>query len=132
MTKMTWTRPMTEVQQFAANEYVAACGDTEYGAYVFECDAQLTGPMAYFEDLGDWKGATIWKLGTYKPCGKTHVVPKDDVFANGFIDANGNYQMDPGEEVVIWLEEGLFGTTFLGNSHATTNIDRESWEVTKS
>ena len=132
MAKMNWTRPVTEVQQFAANEYVAACGDTEYGAYVFECDADLKGSMAYFKDLFSWNGVTIWKIGSYSPCGKTHVVPKDNVFANGFIDANGNGAMDNGEEVIIWLEPGIFGTPFFGNGHATKNLDRESWEVVKS
>ena len=33
-----WSRPMTFVQKFEANEYVAACG-TQYGNYLFECDA---------------------------------------------------------------------------------------------
>ena len=134
MTKMTWTRPMTEVQQFAANEYVAACGDTEFGAYLFECNAPRQGPMAYFADIGAWEGATIWKVqGTYHACGETHVADKADTFANGFIDANYNGKMDAGEEVIIWLEEGIIpGTPVLGNAHATTNLNRESWEVTKS
>ena len=58
MTKMTWTRPVTEVQQFAANEYVAACGDTEYGAYLFECNA----PMQAL-----WLTLQIWALGKALP-----------------------------------------------------------------
>ena len=131
MTKMTWTRPVTEVQQFAANEYVAACGDTEYGAYLFECNAPMQGPLAYFADLGSWEGVAIYKVnGTYSACGETHVADKTDEFYNGFIDANLNGQMDAGEEVIIWLPDGAFNV--LGQAHATTNLNRESWEVTKS
>ena len=35
---MNWTRPRAEVQQFATNEYVSACGEhgTTYG---FKCNA---------------------------------------------------------------------------------------------
>lgn len=133
MTKMTWTRPMTEVQQFAANEYVAACGDTEFGAYLFECDAPK-GELYYFEDFYKWEGVQL-HLGTCTPCGETHVADKADVFANGFIDYNGNKKLDGGEEVIVWLKRGLGGIPhpfFGGNAHATTNLDRESWEVTKS
>ena len=28
MERRIWARPLTEVQKFEANEYVAACGDT--------------------------------------------------------------------------------------------------------
>ena len=33
-----WRRPLTEVQKFEANEYVAACGDSGT-TYKFKCDA---------------------------------------------------------------------------------------------
>ena len=33
-----WRRPLTEVQKFEANEYVAACGDSGV-VYKFKCDA---------------------------------------------------------------------------------------------
>ena len=133
MPKMTWTRPMTEVQQFAANEYVAACGDTEFGAYLFECDAPK-GTLYYFEDIYKWEGVQV-PLGTCTPCGKPHVADKADTFANGFIDYNNNAKLDAGEEVIVWLERGLGGIphpVLGGNAHATTNLNRESWEVTKS
>lgn len=129
MTKMTWTRPMTEVQQFAANEYVAACGDTEYGAYNFVCDAP-GGTLYYFQENG-----TAKKLGGYVPCAETHVADKRDEFPNGFVDFNKNGTMDSGEEVVVWLEMWrgpISGTEYQVNWHATSNLNRESWEVTKS
>lgn len=36
--KKEWTEPVVEVQEFAANEYVAACGDSGK-VYKFVCDA---------------------------------------------------------------------------------------------
>ena len=33
-----WVRPLTEVQNFVANEYVAACGDSGT-TYKFTCNA---------------------------------------------------------------------------------------------
>ena len=36
--KKVWSRPLTVVQNFEANEYVAACGD-ENKVYKFKCDA---------------------------------------------------------------------------------------------
>ena len=128
MTKMTWTRPMTEVQQFAANEYVAACGDTEFGAYKFVCDA-AGGNLFYFDEHGHAIQAG-YLTGGYTPCAKTHTADKADEVPNGFVDYNGNFKMDAGEEVVVWLEKDKWGVN--RNWHATTNLNRESWEVTKS
>ena len=36
--KKEWMEPVIEVQEFAANEYVAACGDSGK-VYKFVCDA---------------------------------------------------------------------------------------------
>ena len=38
MERKVWRRPLTEVQKFEANEYVAACGDSGV-VYNFECNA---------------------------------------------------------------------------------------------
>ena len=38
MGRKVWRRPLTRVQQFEANEYVAACGDSGV-VYKFKCDA---------------------------------------------------------------------------------------------
>ena len=38
MERRVWTRPLTEVQKFEANEYVAACGESGV-VYKFKCDA---------------------------------------------------------------------------------------------
>lgn len=52
MERKVWRRPLTRVQQFEANEYVAACGDTEYGNYLFECDAP--GGRLYYYRTNWW------------------------------------------------------------------------------
>ena len=38
MEKRVWENPLTMVQQFVPNEYVAACGDSGT-TYLFTCDA---------------------------------------------------------------------------------------------
>lgn len=123
MTKMTWTRPVTEVQQFAANEYVAACGDTEYGVYKFKCDAPR-GTLYYFE------GDSAKKLGRYHPCGETHEASKKDEFPEGFVDYDRDGNMDDNEKVIVWLEKNRWGEIY--NWHATTNLNRASWVTAKS
>ena len=35
--KRAYVRPTMVGERFVANEYVAACGDTEYGKYKFTC-----------------------------------------------------------------------------------------------
>lgn len=122
MTKITWTRPVTEVQQFAANEYVAACGDTEYGVYKFKCDAP-EGTLYYFKEDGSAEF-----VGFYHPCSKTHEASKKDEFRKGFVDYDGDGRMDDNEEVVVWLERRFIGVS----GHATTNLNRASWETAKS
>ena len=37
--KRAYVRPTMVGERFVASEYVAACGDTEYGKYKFTCDA---------------------------------------------------------------------------------------------
>ena len=120
--KKEWAIPQTFVQQFAANEYVAACGDTEYGKYQFVCDAPA-GTLYYYDR---WNNAQ--RLGNYYPCEKTHEVSVSSEFPNGFVDRNGNRMEDEGEAVIVWIERGWLGF----DAHATTNLNRDSWEVTKS
>lgn len=121
--KKVWSRPLTVVQNFEANEYVAACGDTEYGVYKFKCDAPR-GNLYYYDGNGAEK-----VLGGYKPCGETHEASVRDEFPSGFVDYNRNGQKDDGEEVIVWLETWH---GYIYNYHATTNLNRDSWEVSKS
>ena len=131
MNKEMWVRPVTEVQTFEANEYVAACGD-ENRVYKFTCDA--TGGPLYAKDT-DGLG---YDGASYKPCSKTHEAPVSDVFVNGYIDYNGSGEQELGEAVIVWLEYSYRYVPFVGyqkyvsNGHATTNLVMNSWETAKS
>ena len=52
MKKRVWENPLTMVQQFVPNEYVAACGDTN-NEYIFKCDAMggITGTVFYSDGM---------------------------------------------------------------------------------
>ena len=55
--KKEWMEPVVEVQEFAANEYVAACGDSGK-VYKFVCDAGQYGHnynVYYYDGSGQKK-----------------------------------------------------------------------------
>ena len=122
--KKEYVRPMMVGERFAPDEYVAACGDTEYGMYRFECDAPA-GTLYYYNRIG-----TATRLGSYKPCGEKHDAAVSSEFPDGFVDYNKNGREDEGEAVIVWIERDRWGR--LKDAHATTNINRDSWEVSKS
>ena len=115
-----YVKPTMEGELFAANEYIAACGDMEYGKYLFNCDAP-GGTLYYY----DKRGKSHY-LGGYHPCNEKHAADFSDEFPDGFVDYNNNHKEDKGEAVIVWLEKGFLG--MITDWHATTNLDRESWE----
>lgn len=133
--KRAYVRPTMVGERFVANEYVAACGDTEYGKYKFTCDAGGGVPGDVYRESngkpGFQKGYGLcgyggdegdeW-LGGYHACGTTHEASTTDDFLDGY------YIPDSGkvENVIIW--RGKRGN----NIHCTTNLNRDSWETTKS
>lgn len=138
MTKNVWVQPQTVVQQFVANEYVAACGDMNQ-VYKFTCDAgrywfpiigTVPVPGTVFEDSNgngqlddsDRDLTSSW-WPEYHACGVTHEAPKTDEFLTGFYKPlNSEYGM---QKVIIWTEDGT-------NVHCTTNLDMSSWPTDKS
>lgn len=125
--KRAYVRPTMVGERFVANEYVAACGDTEYGKYKFTCDAGggVSGDV-YRESNGKpgfqkGYGGDEW-LGGYHACGTTHEASTTDDFQNGYYIPDGGDAVD----VIIW--RGKRGD----NIHCTTNLNRDSWETTKS
>lgn len=122
--KNRWAEPKIMVQKFTPNEYVAACGSTVEGNYLFKCDAP--GGTLYYYSTDRWGNQKANRLGSYTPCGRTHETSRDNEFPDGFVDYNGNGSEDEGEHVIVWLERGWFGSIY--NAHATTNLDRDSWE----
>ena len=133
-----WSRLMTFVQKFEANEYVAACGDSGT-TYLFTCDAGGgVGGRVYVESngveglqtSGEWVGGWggHWQpgdtsLGGYEACGTTHEADSDDEFLNGYYVP---YFSDEVTSVIIWRGP------YNNNVHCTTNLDKNSWETAKS
>ena len=131
-----WRRPLTEVQKFEANEYVAAC--EEGITYKFKCDAGdgVSGNV-YVEsngvdglqtqDSGSWWGGDYVpadrSLGGYHACGTTHEADSEDEFLNGYYVP---YRSSNVTKVIIWRGP------YNNNVHCTTNLDKNSWETAKS
>lgn len=133
-----WRRPLTEVQKFEANEYVAACGDSGT-TYLFKCDAGggdsgdvyvesngVEGLQTRGEWVGGWDGhwqAADTSLGGYHACGTEHEADSEDEFLNGYYVP---YWSDDVTKVIIWRGP------YNDNVHCTTNLDKNSWETAKS
>lgn len=133
-----WRRPLTEVQKFEANEYVAACGDSGT-TYLFTCDAGggasgdvyvesngVEGLQTHGEWVGGWGGH--WQeadrsLGGYHACETTHEADSENEFLNGYYVP---YWSDDVTKVIIWRGP------YNDNVHCTTNLDKNSWETAKS
>lgn len=114
MDKMMWSKPEMNEFAFAANEYVAACGDPLRTIYNFICTS-LAGVLYYYDDNGSQQ-----YLGPYKPCNFTHQVTvnagEQVPFYEGFVDRGDdskpyydpdrypNGKEDSGEHAAVWIE----------------------------
>lgn len=123
--KKEWTRPLTKVELFTANEYVAACGDSGT-VYNFECNAGDKGlknyPYAVYVDYTG-KGNYGYR-DNYHACGEKHKAESDSGFYNGYMDderTEGNDRIP----VIVWTEYGR-------DTHCTTELDMKKWETAKS
>lgn len=130
MEKKVWRRPLTDVQKFEANEYVAACGD-ENKVYLFTCDAGwtgLTGSTVYTNGPdGIAETRDDIDLGAYHKCGETHEASTTDDFIKGYLKKNVlGVPAGPRQNVIIWRGENG------DNVHCTTNLDMNSWVTQKS
>ena len=129
MTKNVWVQPRTVVQQFVANEYVAACGDINK-VYKFTCDAGGGGNGTVYLDSngnGQWDviGDEMLTLAGYHACGKEHEAPTTDEFKSGFF-ITGTFPPYKVQDVMVWRgEDG-------NNVHCTTNVDMTTWPTDKS
>ncbi len=139
--KKVYEKPMISVENFAANEFIASCGDSGTN-YLFECNAPK-GTLYYFPKSdgildGIYNGHGKKKeLGNYKPCEATHKTENKGDFYEGFVDYNENERYDPegswkngkrtpAEAVIVWHDGSKRGW------HATKNLDINSWETAKS
>lgn len=135
MTKNEWVQPRTVVQQFVANEYVSACGDTN-NEYIFQCDAMggILGAVFYSDGDDNFEPPLFGNgedrmmgLG-YQACGEKHITQVGDDFIEGWY-VTGWGAITGGsiaKKVIIW--RGADGN----NIHCTTNLDKNSWETAKS
>ena len=130
MERKVWRRPLTEVQKFEANEYVAAC-EGENRVYKFTCDAGWTGltGSTVYTNGPDVIVATNddVELGGYHKCGQTHEASTSDDFIPGYLRKN-ILGIPAGEiqEVIIWRgEDG-------NNIHCTKNLRMDSWPIERS
>ena len=130
--KRAYVTPTMVGERFVANEYVAACGGTEYGKYKFVCNAGGgAAGNVYVESNGQAglqatgrnkdRCLTGGILQYFYACNKTHEADTKDEFLPGYYVPYGGSPQD----VIIWTEGGR-------NVHCTTNLDRDSWETTKS
>ena len=130
MDKRVWEQPMTMVQKFEANEYVAACGDSGV-VYKFKCDAGGGRPgTVYLETNGREGLQTGWGgdryLSGYYACGTTHEADSDDEFLDGYYVTQDWWGRDEVTKVIVWRGP------YNNNTHCTTNLDQDSWETAKS
>lgn len=131
MKKRVYAKPVLESETFVPQNYIAACGDTEYGRYKFECNAPAGGAFISHELAGTGFVGNdgVISSSSYRPCNEIHYSPLTDTYARGFIDRNKNKKEDyPDESVYIWVES----RGGIPNYHATANINRESWTIVKS
>lgn len=130
--KKTWMEPQIEVQQFMANEYIAACGDSGT-VYKFTCNAGggVSGSV-YLETNGSAGLQTSGRnadqyLSGYHACGTEHEADSDDAFLDGYYVVDGGwFGEDTITPVVVW--RGPRGD----NTHCTTELDKSKWETAKS
>lgn len=129
MEKQKWVRPQAIVQEFVANEYVAACGDSGK-VYKFECNAGSRDKKYAVKD-SNGNIATISRMYMdgkkyfYHPCSKTHEAESDSGFLTGYHIDDVSTATDENTSVIIWTDNGR-------NVHCTTNLSMESWETAKS
>ena len=125
-----WMEPVIEVQEFVANEYVAACGDSGT-VYKFTCDAPRGWLYYYPEGDGTINGNYTGSgravlIGSYHPCEAKHEASVTSDFYDGFVDYDSDGQQDPNEGVIVWRGPKN------NNGHATTKLDMNSWTTAKS
>lgn len=129
--KREYVRPSMVCEAFAADEYVAACGETN-NEYIFKCDAMggITGTVFYSD--GDDKFEPFKDdeyMGTgYHACGEKHITQVGDDFIEGWYVTGWDAIQggDMVEKVIIW--RGPDGK----NIHCTTNLNQKNWETAKS
>lgn len=129
--KKIWSAPEAIAEQFAANEYVAACGDSGV-VYKFKCTAGggKSGSV-YLETNGveglqrNGQNADQYLSG-YHACGTEHEAEHTDDFLDGYYVVDSFLGGSTITPVVVW--RGPKGD----NTHCTEVLDKNAWETAKS
>ena len=130
--KKVYESPKMVVEQFEANEYIAACGDQNL-VYKFKCTAGggKSGTV-YLETNGEAGLQTTGRnadryLSGYHACGKEHEASTTDDFLSGYYVVDGGwFEDDTITPVIVWRGPNN------DNTHCTENLDMDSWETAKS
>ncbi|OLR59179.1 hypothetical protein BHF70_05800 [Anaerostipes sp. 494a] len=138
--KKVYQHPQVVVEEFAPNEYVAACGESGT-TYLFNCNAGGGAKGDVYTN--DGQNLTQGTRSYYHACSKKHEASSTEEFINGYYIQNGGndkkthtvvdsyFPFQSHEEsyptipVIIWTDGGT-------NVHATTDLDQNSWETAKS
>lgn len=148
--KNQYVKPEMQVEEFSANDYVGACGDSGK-VYKFTCNAgtapYITGSWLnrktydypycimnssgqYLKNKSNWTFTSSTKTDDhihYAPCNETHeATSMDGVFVTGCYIDNDYSDSDTPIAVTIWRGNNK------NNVHCTTNLDITSWETAKS
>lgn len=134
--KKEWVRPLTTVQQFVPNEYCSSCGDTEYGKYIFTCnagDGQYGGLYVKNTNLfgKEYYEMVSRSWNSYHACKDTHETSVRDDYIEGIFDPDMNHYNGNEVPCLIWYKKGKYGQSVY-QGHASTGLTRDSWEVVKS
>lgn len=131
--RKNYVKPAIISEEFVPQTYCAVCEHTESGAgmYKFVCDAGGGVSGDLFDKDGNNLTGPGDKYSSYSACGTTHEAATTDEFIEGYFypnkgnDNTNGYTPTP---VIIWLEplKGWFGNSY--DIHATTNLDRDTWE----
>lgn len=141
MKQQVWSSPKTTFEEFVPQVYCANCsGDDYHGTiYYFECNAGELGlksyPYAVYEGtysgnakknfFGNWTGHGGKYRNMYHACGEKHEASSEDEFISGFMDDERTDDVFEAIPVIIWTEGGT-------DTHCTTNLNKEDWEIAKS
>lgn len=132
-----YVKPMMESEVFAANEYIAACGDSGV-VYNFECNAGDRNHEYAVYTYNNWGIKKYLKIGSgwdrheidghdyyYHPCYTTHEAESDSGFLTGYYMDDMSTWKDDKIPVTVWTDYGT-------DVHCTTKLDQSSWETAKS
>lgn len=158
MEKKIWSKPEMNEVAFAADEYVAACGENGV-SYKFNCNAGIEkyGSINVLGQLIGWVGQ-IWQetnellgfqhedttidgktysadtnLGGYHACDEKHETNAGDEFYDGYyVASNEGYSIIGRYTYDYDKVHEVKIWTGDGDLHATDELDMSTWETAKS